>query len=215
VRAPSHPVARDLIRALGGPIAAPSANRHQHLSATTAAHVVKQLGDCVDLVLDAGPCEAGIESTVVDVRQGVAKVLRPGAVSLTELRAVLPHVSVRTQEPPAGEPRASPGMGARHYAPRAPMLLADTIAMAERIVRTLSSQRTRAGVVVYEEAAQRQWPEDCLVRVLARVPSDYAHALYATLHELDECGVGAIVVVRVPEGDDWWAIADRLERGAA
>src|SRR5579883_1162410 len=117
VRAPAHPVARALIAALGEPIAAPSANRYQGLSPTTAQHVVKQLGDAVDLVLDAGECDAGIESTVVDVRVDPARVLRPGALDLAALRRVLPDVQARVERVEGAQPRLSPGMEARHYAP--------------------------------------------------------------------------------------------------
>src|SRR5581483_3653362 len=92
VRAPSHPVAQAVIAALGEPVATPSANRYQALSPTRAEHAIKQLGHAVDLVLDAGPCDAGIESTVLDVRREPPRVLRPGAVGLAALRAVLPDV---------------------------------------------------------------------------------------------------------------------------
>src|SRR5688572_1548509 len=87
IRAPSHPVARALIAELGEPIAAPSANRYQTLSPTLASHVQKSLGERVDLILDGGPCSAGIESTVLDLSRGAPRVLRPGAVGLSELRA--------------------------------------------------------------------------------------------------------------------------------
>jgi L-threonylcarbamoyladenylate synthase len=107
VRMPSHPVARAVIVALGEPVAAPSANRFQGLSPTRAEHVVKQLGDAVDLVLDAGACDAGIESTVLDVRCRPARVLRPGAVDVAALRAVVPDVGCRRFA------RASRARGAR------------------------------------------------------------------------------------------------------
>jgi L-threonylcarbamoyladenylate synthase len=122
IRAPSHPVALALLHALGEPLAAPSANRFQGLSPTMAEHVVKQLGDAVDLVLDAGPCESGIESTVVDLRGGRPRILRPGALDLAALRRVLQDVEAPNESLRASEPRVSPGMEARHYAPRARLL---------------------------------------------------------------------------------------------
>ncbi len=214
VRVPAHPMALALIDGLGGPVAAPSANRHQELSPTLAAHVVKQLGDVVDLVLDGGPCATGIESTVVDLRVAPARILRPGVVTLPQLREILAGVEARVEGAPEGAGRASPGMGARHYAPRARLTMADTTAAAKVAVRDLSAKGHRVGVIVCEESSGFEWPEGALVRVLGRVAAGYARELYATLHALDEAGVGAIVVVRVPDEDAWLAIADRLRRAA-
>ncbi|HZU85031.1 MAG TPA: L-threonylcarbamoyladenylate synthase [Polyangiaceae bacterium] len=214
VRAPAHPVARALIAALGEPIAAPSANRYQGLSPTAASHVVRQLGDAVDLVLDGGPCSAGIESTVVDVRGPTARVLRPGAVGLDALRRVLGAVEARIERAGAEEPRAAPGMDARHYAPRAPLhLVAGGPELASRAARSLASGDRRVGVVLCGASAA---PEPrLLLRVLPAEPAPYARLLYGTLHDLDESGVDAIVVQAVPGGDAWWAVADRLRRAAA
>jgi L-threonylcarbamoyladenylate synthase len=210
VRAPSHPVARAVIAALREPVAAPSANRYQGLSPTTASHVVKQLGDAVDLVVDAGECESGIESTVVDVRGVVARVLRPGAVDVVALRACLPDLEARTERADEHEPRASPGMEARHYAPRSPLMLAGTREEAQRVARGLASKGKRVGLVVHE-ALEAVLPE-VLVRELPASPSQYAQVLYRTLHDLEDSGVDAIVVQAVPSDERWWAIADRLRR---
>jgi L-threonylcarbamoyladenylate synthase len=214
LRAPAHRVALAIIEGLGAPVAAPSANLHQELSPTLASHVVRQMGDLVDLVLDGGPCSAGIESTVVDVRGAEPRVLRPGALSLADLRALAPEVQAVREAAPDGEARASPGMGARHYAPRARLRLAGSLAEAQAVASEAAVQG-KVGVVLFEEFAGFRWPEAAIVRVPGRAPAEYARMLYATLHELDEEGVCTIVVVRVPEGEAWWAIADRLERGAA
>ncbi len=219
VRAPSHAVARAVIAALGEPVAAPSANRYQGLSPTRAEHVVKQLGDALDLVLDAGPCEAGIESTVVDVREEPPRVLRPGAVTLGQLRSVLPRgvlASAERVEAPAA--RASPGMDARHYAPRARLVLAGTWEEAQEVVQRLSSQGARVGAAVRDGAdavaavAPPRPTGAVVVRSMPRDPAGYARALYATLHELDDACVDVIVVQAVPSDEAWWAIADRLAR---
>ncbi len=217
VRAPAHPVALALIVALGAPIAAPSANRHEQLSPTLASHVVRQLGDVVDLVLDAGPCATGIESTVLDVRGATARVLRPGAVSLSELREVVSELASRADVAATGPNHASPGMSARHYAPRAELRIAETAEAAYALVRELASSDHRVGVVARDahDGAAFEWPRDAAFRALGSTPAEYARLLYSTLHELDEGGVRTIVVVRVPEDDAWWAIADRLRRGAA
>src|SRR5258708_4362657 len=96
VRAPAHPVARALLAALGEAVAAPSAHVYQGLSPTLASHVVKQLGDAVDLILDGGPRDAGLQATVVDLRGAVPLVLRPGALDLARLRELAPDVVART-----------------------------------------------------------------------------------------------------------------------
>jgi L-threonylcarbamoyladenylate synthase len=214
VRAPSHAVARAVIAALGEPVAAPSANRYQGLSPTNASHVVKQLGDDVDLVLDAGSCEAGIESTVVDVRAEIARVLRPGAVDIATLRAVIPDLEVRVERAQGEELRASPGMGARHYAPRAALILGATYDEAARMANELSSMGKHVGLVVHDEDETPAPASSILVRRLPREPGRYARDLYRTLHDLDDAGVDTIVVEGVPSGEAWCAVADRLERAA-
>lgn len=214
VRAPAHPVALALIDALGEPIAAPSANRYQQLSPTTAAHVVKQLGGAVDLVLDGGPCEAGIESTVVDVRRWPPVVLRPGAVSIAALRALVPDVVRGSYSVSGDDERAAPGMDARHYAPRARLTLAltdDVWSLALAATRA----GTRVGLVVRNALAPEDAPPGVLVRRLSSEATTYARHLYETLHELDDAGVETIVAERVPATDAWVAVADRLERAAA
>jgi L-threonylcarbamoyladenylate synthase len=212
VRAPAHPVARALIEALGEPIAAPSANRYQTLSPTRAEHVVKSLGDRVDLVLDGGACESGIESTVVDVRGERARVLRPGALSMAALRAIEGDLEVAEGVVAEDVERASPGMDARHYAPRARVVVAESRegAIAEARSR---AERGRVGLVI-RGGATGATLDGIDVRVLPDAPVGYAAALFATLHALDDAGATAIVIEAVPEGEAWWAVADRLKRAA-
>jgi L-threonylcarbamoyladenylate synthase len=214
VRAPAHPVARAVIAALGEPVAAPSANRYRGISPTTAAHVVSQLGDAVDLVLDAGPCGAGIESTVVDVRGAVARVLRPGALGIAALRALLPDLEAVVERAAEDEARPSPGMEARHYAPRAPLTLAATCAEATALAERLASAGARAGLMILDVRAAIPADARLLTRHLPRDPAEYARVLYGTLHELDDAGVDAIVVQSVPGDEAWWAVADRLRRAS-
>jgi L-threonylcarbamoyladenylate synthase len=204
VRAPAHPVARALIAALGEPIAAPSANRYQSISPTRAEHVVKSLGDRVDLVLDGGPCAAGIESTVVDVRGDVARVLRPGALSIAALRAVEPGIVAAAASVAAEDAqRPSPGMDPRHYAPRTPLTLVSGSFPAVE----------GAGAIL---RAPRELPIDpARVRVLGDDPESYAAGLYAALHELDELGLARILVEAPPDGEAWDAVRDRLKRAAS
>ncbi len=212
VRAPAHPVARALIEALGEAIAAPSANRYQTLSPTRAEHVVKSLGDRVDLVLDGGACESGIESTVVDVRGARARVLRPGALSMAALRAIEPDIEVAEGVVADDVERASPGMDARHYAPRARVVIARDREAAITEARARAA-RARVGLVVRGGVTVAA-AEEIDVRTLPDAPVPYAAALFATLHTLDDAGVSEIVIEAVPEGEAWWAVADRLKRAA-
>jgi L-threonylcarbamoyladenylate synthase len=213
VRAPAHPVARALIEALGEPIAAPSANRYQTLSPTRAEHVVKSLGDRVDLVLDGGACESGIESTVVDVRGPRARVLRPGALSMAALRAIEPDIEVAEGVVAEDQDRASPGMDPRHYAPRARVVLVESrqAAVAEAVARAGGGL---VGLVV-RGAVHAELRAAIDVRMLPDSPEGYGAVMFATLHALDDAGVTAIVVEAVPDGEAWWAVADRLKRAAS
>jgi L-threonylcarbamoyladenylate synthase len=225
VRAPNHPVALALIREIGEPLAAPSANAHTQVSPTTAVHVIRSLGDQVDLVLDAGPCMHGIESTVVTVAEDPPRVLRPGALGLERLRALASNIVFTGAATVADDvARASPGQAAKHYSPRAKVLLAET--GAPSVMRSL--ERARAG----ENTALLHWSRDAhdamgksakdresspdLVRFVSMPadPDEYARTLYAALYDLDAAKVDVIVVERPPADERWWAIADRLERAA-
>ncbi len=238
VRAPMHPVARALVEALGEPIAAPSANRYQTISPTTAAHVVKSLDGAVDLVLDGGSCARGIESTVVDARGDEVLVLRPGALDLPTLRAALPGVCVRlaSLESDAGAglavgavsdslPRASPGMDARHYAPKARLEIVRGAAAARSRARELASRGQRVGLLSLEKkrsieaspAAAHEAAADpsLLVRALPGAPAGYEAELFAALHELDDRACAVVVVEEPPDEEPWLAARDRLGRASA
>ncbi len=219
VRAPANAIARALIAALGDAIAAPSANRYQEVSPTIAAHVVKSLGSIpfgVDLVLDGGACDRGIESTVVDVRADVAIVLRPGPIGIDALRAIDPSVVVGASVA-SDEARASPGMDVRHYAPRARLIVAGTWAEAQESACGLAASGARVGLVLHSERVPDLTRElakngNVLVRNLPRDAAGYARGFYAALHDMDDEGVDAIIVEDVPHDDAWWAVADRLRR---
>jgi L-threonylcarbamoyladenylate synthase len=211
VRAPSHPIARALIAALGEPIAAPSANRYQSISPTRAEHVVKSLGDRVALVIDGGPCASGIESTVVDVRGERAMVLRPGALSIAALRAVEPGVEAASRSiARQDESRASPGMDPRHYAPRAVLRLVSREQAAAAVARGDGSERSDVGFIV----RNRPLSQLARVYVLPDDPVAFAAELYAALHALDDLGVETILVEDVPADEAWAAVRDRLQRAA-
>jgi L-threonylcarbamoyladenylate synthase len=221
VRAPQHPVALALIRAVGEPLAAPSANAHTHVSPTTAAHVVRSLGDRVDLVLDAGPCAHGIESTVVDIVSDPPRVLRAGAASLEAIRAVVPEVTYGAITLTGDAARASPGLAAKHYAPRTRVVLAGSGAAV--VAEVLAAARpARIGAIVWSDeaktaldAALRQDPH--VLAAISRLPPDaaaYGQAMFAALHDADAAGLDVLYIERVPGAPEWWAVADRLRRAA-
>src|SRR3989442_4849939 len=148
VRMPRHPVALALIRAAASPIAAPSANRFMHVSPTTAQHALADLRGRVPLILDAGPCEIGVESTVLDLCSEVPRILRPGGVSLEALRAILPDVQPAIQRKVVGESEEfvaekAPGQLLTHYAPTIPLLLFDGSVEAMRVSMLAELRRRR------------------------------------------------------------------------
>jgi L-threonylcarbamoyladenylate synthase len=204
VRVPAHPAALALLRACGRPLAAPSANRSGRPSPTTAAHVLADLEGVVAVILDGGPCEVGLESTVVDVTGPRPLVLRAGGLPVEALRAAVGgEVDVLSGQDPAAMSR-SPGLRHRHYAPRARVLLVapgEAAALGGPAVAVMSQQPRPEGFV-------GRWRE-----MPARL-EDYAHELFAALRELDAPEVATIVVETVPEVGLGRAIADRLRRAA-
>ncbi len=217
VRAPQHPVALALIRAVGEPLAAPSANAHTHVSPTTAAHVVRSLGDRVELVLDAGPCAHGIESTVVDMTGNPPRVLRAGATSLEALRGVVPDVTYDAITMTGDAARASPGLASKHYAPRTRVVLADQGPKFSADLVKIAANATRVGVVVWSAEARSVTGATVALVMRAVLPGDpegYARGIFAALHEADEASLDVLVLERVPDAPAWWAVADRLRRAA-
>lgn len=209
LRVPSHPVAQALLRAFSQGsqpargIAAPSANRFGAVSATDAAHVQGDFGDTVDLVLEGGPSEVGIESTIVDVSRDAPVLLRPGAISAAALLQVL---GASLAEKDAQSPRHSGGL-ARHYAPRTAALEVS----AEALAAELERRPGRLGVLSFAEPDPRalRW-----IRMPREAPL-YARQLYRSLRELDACGAEALLIEMPPEDGEWAAVHDRLRRATA
>jgi len=217
VRVPAHPVALALLRAAQIPVAAPSANKSNQLSPTSAEHVARALADVEGLILDGGPCTVGIESTVVDLSTDVPTLLRPGGVSVAALESVL-GIRMLLQGPPAeaaDAPRRSPGALDRHYAPHAPIRMAplgDPLALATTI-DALRADGAVIGVITHT-VFDLPFRGDVVVRVLPPYAEGYASQLFAALHELDVTPVTAIVVEAVPDFAIWDAVRDRLRRAA-
>lgn len=235
LRVPDHPVALALLRAARVPVAAPSANRFTHISPTTAAHVVRSLGERAPLVLDGGTCRVGIESTVVDCTGDDVVILRPGMLGRESLQEVLNplgvmvrHAAARhvehdiAQLQHADTPRA-PGMADRHYAPRADVWLFEAeqreevgAALEARAAASGSSHGANGVVALLRTGPWRHpSPVSMQQQFLPDDPARYAAGLYAALHEADMQDT-ALILLEAPPADDpaWDAVRDRVRRAA-
>lgn len=192
LRVPNHPLTLQLLREFDGGLAAPSANLFGRVSPTTAAHVREELGARVAMVLDGGPCQVGIESTILDLSGGEPRILRPGMVDAAALAAVLGTLPTYGG---AAAPRVSGSLEA-HYAPRTPLRLLPASELA-----TAQASAIAAG-------------QRALLLDLGDDPTPAAHELYASLRRLDAEGADLILVAQPPSDDAWRGIADRLRRAA-
>jgi L-threonylcarbamoyladenylate synthase len=200
LRMPAHHIALSLIRAAGVPLAAPSANRFTQLSPTTADHVRQGLGTDVDLILDGGPCEVGIESTVLSLVGSQLVLLRPGSVAQAEIEDLIGPVTTAADISSGAHP--APGMHPRHYSPRTRLVLAKN-----GDVPSLGS----GTYLQYQHAPSRT---DVAIIQMPSTAADYAAALYTNLHEADAAAQDWIAVDLPPETPDWEAVHDRLNRAA-
>lgn len=198
LRVPSHPVAQELLREFGGGVAAPSANRFGNISSTTAAHVTEELK--VELVLDGGASEVGIESTIVDVSSSNLVLLRPGRISKEQIQDLL---KIKIRDKQADSLRHSGGLE-RHYAPKTPALLVPPHALDTEIAK----RKAAVAVLAFSRPDERV---DNWIR-MPREPQAYAQRLYAALRELDGAGCGAILIEAPPDTAEWAAVRDRLSR---
>ncbi len=197
VRCPNHPLAQELLRAAGVPVAAPSANRSGELSPTTADHVLASLNGRIDFVLDGGACPGGLESTVLDVTGPLPRLLRLGLVSVEQLEAVVGEVLVGPDTTASG-PARSPGLLTKHYAPRTALECAATDTEREFLANLYET----AGLKV----ARYTLPDS---------PEAAATWLYADLHALDAATPDRILVTLPPDVPAWAAVRDRLIRASA
>ena len=205
LRVPAHPVARALLEAFGGGIAAPSANRYGRVSPTRSAHVREEFGPQAPLILEGGDCRVGLESTIVACVDGRVILLRPGAITLSQVRELAGAVEGARD---GAVPRA-PGAQASHYAPVTPLRM---VAAGE--LGTEPAGTSCEGLAVL---ARRPMPVGCGAlawRQLPEGPEDYGRELYAALRELDQAGARQILVEAIPVGEAWAAVADRLARAA-
>jgi L-threonylcarbamoyladenylate synthase len=211
LRVPGHPLAHELLAALRGPddgtcisgIAAPSANRFGKVSPTSAEHVRADLGADVDLILDGGPCEVGIESTIVDVSGEVPAILRPGGITAAQIETLL-GIELAAASPSSP---AAPGSLPAHYAPRAKARLAKRVQIIEELV---TNRGRRIAVLALEVSVPRL--AAALTAVESVVPASYARALYENLRRLDAAGADLILIETPPETPAWAGVLDRLRR---
>ena len=198
VRVPAHPVARDLLGAFGGPVVAPSANRSGHVSPTSAAHVLADLRGRIDLIVDAGPCAVGVESTIVSCLDQPA-LLRPGGIP----REAIEHVlgSALAMAPLADEVPVAPGMMTSHYAPKAALRLDADAPQPGEALLAFGPTAISSGTTLNLS------PRGDLIEAAAN--------LFSHLRALDASGLNRIAVMKVPHDGLGEAINDRLKRAAA
>ena len=219
VRWPSHPFIQAVIRACGFPLAAPSANLSNAISPTTAEHVRRHLGHELRLIVDGGPADVGIESTVIDLST-TPRVLRPGMIHEAALASALAMGGLRQgQVEPSSDTDSStlrsPGLLERHYAPRARLVMRhwrDGTEL-ETQIDALGVPRSRTHVLAHTHVP----PPDHLgsVSILPRDAAAFARVIYAELHRCDEAGAELIVIEAAPDGPEWRGLRDRLSRAAA
>lgn len=224
IRWPQHPFMQGLIQKCGFPLAAPSANPSSAISPTTAQHVALSLGEKVPLIIDGGASNVGIESTVVDLTASPPRILRPGMIGSEALGMLLGEVLIRRgeesirawQEPrPVEDGLRSPGLLAKHYAPKARLMV-----LSWRDEKELKCQIEAVGldpatthVIAYAHIPSSE--EFARISVIPNDPEAFARALYAELHKCDELGAKTILVEQVPDTPEWAAISDRLRRASA
>jgi L-threonylcarbamoyladenylate synthase len=216
LRMPSHPVARALIVAAGVPVAAPSANRFGHTSPTTADHVLADLDGYIDAILDAGSCAVGVESTVLDPTTDPPMIYRPGGITPEQIRRVLGNVAVAERKladdaPP--ESLESPGLGIRHYAPRARLILVESEDELIRVAQR-EAEGHRVGVLLPIDWTAPEGDVTVLPWGSWDAPESLARELYLQLRAIDDKGVDIILCPLPPPNGIGLAIRDRLRKAA-
>ena len=220
LRVPDHPVALALLRAMGptGALAAPSANRYGRISPTTAEHVREELGDSVDMILDGGPCQVGLESTIVSCLAGKVTVLRPGGIPLNALEEVLQQ-KIAVMDGTDAKIRVSGSM-LSHYAPVTPLEVLPHDNFWQRAC-DLQTQGLRVATLEWS-APDAILSQNTVNSTLARIvrttmpanPVAYGQLLYATLRQLDHAQFDRMIAEAPPQSVAWLAVTDRLRRAS-
>ncbi len=223
IRGPSHPVARALLERARIPVAAPSANLFSRPSPTRASHVFADLDGRIDIIVDGGPTDVGLESTVLDLSSDRPAILRPGAVDLHALQAVLPDVTTRHVATGGDMAMRSPGLQTKHYSPRTPVILHEgdretALRLLMRDARARAGRGESIAVLAYAEDLDelRSLPVRVVELGSEDEPAAIATRLYAALRECDELGADAILVRSITTAHPLsGAIQDRLRRAAS
>ena len=205
IRMPNHPMTLELLKGLSFPLAAPSANPFTRVSPTSAAHVASYFRDRIPAILDGGPCQVGLESTIIGFDGETAIIYRQGGISIEAIKAVVGKVEMLTENENETAPPA-PGMLLKHYSPRTTLVISDDVS---RTIEQYSSKRI--GVLSFYSDG---FPTAQIVKVLSREKDldIAAKALFASLHELDGAGLDVIIAERFPEEGLGSSINDRLNR---
>jgi L-threonylcarbamoyladenylate synthase len=229
LRVPSHRVARALMEMAGVPVAAPSANRFSRPSPTTAAHVLDDLDGRIDLLLDAGPTDIGLESTIVDFTVNPPVLRRPGGITLEQVQSLVPEVTLATGQGGIDDPQVAPGQMTRHYAPKAELTFYEgpTDAVIRRVAadsRSATAAGERVGILAPEEDLLALAPEIAGRASSGRIESlpygsrrdleRSGRELYAAIRALDATGVTRIFAIGVGSEGLARALRDRLMRAA-
>ena len=201
LRSPDHALTLSLLRAFGGGLAAPSANRFGRISPTSASHVRDEFGENAPPILDGGPCTVGIESTIVDLSQNPPRILREGHIRREQLLPFLPDLQSGLV---SASPRVSGSLDA-HYAPRTPMRMLER----RRLIEAAADEPHCVLLALDALPAKTQGLS------LPAQPEAYAHGLYAALRELDSRDAACILIEQPPSGPDWLAVNDRIKRALA
>ncbi len=209
LRAPAHPITHELLTQFGGGLAAPSANQFGHVSPTTAEHVRHEFtSDQVSLILDGGACHVGVESTIVSLVGGVAKLLRPGGISRAAIETVLGTPIPHHTDQASAQQRVS-GLLDSHYAPRTPLRLGSMASLLQIAAKEHAAGQ-KVVLLVQEENADLSYPQ----QKMPNNPTVYAQEIYATLRKLDQEQYDVLLLEIPPQGAEWLAIHDRINRAA-
>jgi L-threonylcarbamoyladenylate synthase len=205
LRVPAHPVALNLLQAFGGGIAAPSANRFCRISPTQASHVEEELGDKVDMILDGGACQVGLESTIVDLSGAQPRLLRPGQISKSKIEELL---QVKLVLPENNEQIHAPGMMEVHYAPITETLLCTQDQVKAILQGDAFQHQHKMGIASYFTKID----SDLFAKIIGMPKDvhDYAQSLYSTLRTFDDADLDLILIEQPPQTEKWQAVNDRL-----
>jgi len=205
LRIPRHPLAQELLQKVALPIAAPSANRSSHISPTSPDHVRKSLKEKTPFLLEGGNCEFGLESTVLDLTSSVPRILRPGSITQSAIEKHIGPIQSADSCLKEGEAMLSPGLLAKHYSPQAKVLLRNKEEIEEENIPPYT------GVIYFSESLNFLSDVKNKIRLSAKAQG-YASQLYAALYHLESQACEVILIEKIPDGEEWEAIRNRLSR---